>query len=199
MCPLRNIALKSVTDRRTDDGQSDPYMCRYASQATKKNNMPRSIDPRAYNLGRKRQIQNHFCCKAVNDTFVLFLFQAPLMSTSKMQLAPTSYTEVRTKTPRSFSRTPPARRTPESVRTAQTAPEVNIIYPSVLAENMNMNYDDISLLPPPKRILPKRELPWVFRYKVKRNMNELAKIMASKPGSTTTTPLPPELAAEQPA
>ncbi|KAK3090294.1 hypothetical protein FSP39_010698 [Pinctada imbricata] len=120
---------------------------------------------------------------------------SPLISTSKMQLAPTGYTEVRTKSSRSFNRTPPVvRKTPESVRTNQTAPEVSIIYPSVLTENLN--YDDISMLPPPKRILPRRELPWVFRYKVKRNMNELAKIMASKPGSTTTTPIPPDVAAD---
>ena len=26
MCRLRNIALESVTDGRTDDGQSDPYV-----------------------------------------------------------------------------------------------------------------------------------------------------------------------------
>ena len=26
MCRLRNIALENVTDGRTDDGQSDPYV-----------------------------------------------------------------------------------------------------------------------------------------------------------------------------
>ncbi|GFN78526.1 hypothetical protein PoB_000503200 [Plakobranchus ocellatus] len=41
--------------------------------------------------------------------------------------------------------------------------------------------DDLCALPPPKKVLPKRELPWVFRYKVKRGMNTLSKIMASKP------------------
>ncbi|XP_012940402.2 mucin-5AC [Aplysia californica] len=41
--------------------------------------------------------------------------------------------------------------------------------------------DDLSILPPPKKVLPKRELPWVFRYKVKRGMNTLSRIMASKP------------------
>ena len=41
MCRLRNIALESVTDGRTDrqtDGPTDKVipMCRYASQATQK-------------------------------------------------------------------------------------------------------------------------------------------------------------------
>ncbi|XP_061196131.1 uncharacterized protein LOC133204420 [Saccostrea echinata] len=118
------------------------------------------------------------------------VLEAPMMATSRMQLIPTTYTEVRskservdrTKTPMSF------RKTPESIKTAQTAPEVSIIYPNILSDSVD--YDDLSLLPPPKRILPRRELPWVFRYKVKRNMNELAKIMASR---ASPTPIPEQL------
>ncbi|GFS08333.1 hypothetical protein ElyMa_001271400 [Elysia marginata] len=48
--------------------------------------------------------------------------------------------------------------------------------------------DDLCALPPPKKVLPKRELPWVFRYKVKRGMNALSKIMASKPAQSALTP-----------
>ena len=68
------------------------------------------------------------------------------------------------------------RKTPESVRTAPPrSAESYLPYPDAF------DCDDLSALPPPKRILPKRDVPWVFRYKVKRNMNELAKILASKP------------------
>lgn len=69
------------------------------------------------------------------------------------------------------------RMSPLSTRTAQTAPE-GIVYPNIV--NETIDYDDLSMLPPPKRIMPRKEVPWVFRYKVKRNMNDLAKIMASK-------------------
>lgn len=112
------------------------------------------------------------------------------MATSRMQLIPTNYTEVRSKSERiERNKTPMSfRKTPESIKTAQTAPEVSIIYPNIISEDVD--YDDLSLLPPPKRILPRRELPWVFRYKVKRNMNELAKIMASRP---SPTPIPEQL------
>ena len=36
MCRLRNIALESVTDGRTDDGQSDPYVSLCFAGDTKK-------------------------------------------------------------------------------------------------------------------------------------------------------------------
>ncbi|KAK7112365.1 uncharacterized protein [Littorina saxatilis] len=55
--------------------------------------------------------------------------------------------------------------------------------PDVLAHSDD--YDDLSELPCPKRILPRRDLPWVFRFKVKKEMNALSKIMASKPTSAT--------------
>lgn len=99
-----------------------------------------------------------------------------------LQLIPTSYSEVRPKSAtRSISRssrhsTRSVRKTPESVRTAPPQ-ENGVVYPETF------DFDDISLLPRPKKILPRRDLPWVFRYKVKRNMNEITKILASKPGT----------------
>lgn len=103
------------------------------------------------------------------------------MDDNAVHLAPTSFSDLRAKSAKTVLRYTPAhaRKSPDSIRTAPAGMETAIIYPSVLSENLD--YDDLSLLPPPKRILPKRELPWVFRYKVKKNMNELAKIMASKP------------------
>ncbi|XP_074647669.1 uncharacterized protein LOC141903451 [Tubulanus polymorphus] len=38
---------------------------------------------------------------------------------------------------------------------------------------------DLSYLPPPKNFLARRDVPWVYRYKVKKNMNQLSRIMAS--------------------
>ncbi|XP_053392383.1 uncharacterized protein LOC128555048 [Mercenaria mercenaria] len=105
----------------------------------------------------------------------------PPSEPSPLQLVPTAYSEVRPKSEsRSISRSSrhshrSIRKTPESVRTAP--PQENMtIYPETF------EFDDLSYLPRPKKYLPKRDLPWVFRYKVKRNMNELSKIMASKPG-----------------
>lgn len=106
---------------------------------------------------------------------------------TKMELAPSAYSDIRSKSERGFmSNSPFFRRTPDSYRTLHTYPDNNIVYPSVISEQEG-EYDDLSLLPPPKKLLPKRELPWVFRYKVKRNMNELAKIMASKPPAIPNT------------
>ena len=106
-------------------------------------------------------------------------FQPIQPSGSSLQLIPTTFSEVQPKSAsRSISRASKQsipRKTPESVRTAPAAPENVIVYPETF------ECDDLSYLPPPKRILPKRDVPWVFRYKVKRNMNELSKIMASKP------------------
>lgn len=102
----------------------------------------------------------------------------------RLQLIPTSYSEVRPRSSksRSISRASRSsvysRKTPDSIRTAPPGSEALAIYPETF------HCDDISYLPPPKRILPKRDVPWVFRYKVKRNMNELSKIMASKPPQT---------------
>lgn len=96
-----------------------------------------------------------------------------------LQLVPTSYSEVRPKSAsRSISRASKTsrhsvRKTPESVRTAPQ-PDSNIVYPETF------EFDDLSTTSSPKKVLPKRDLPWVFRYKVKRNMNELSKIMANK-------------------
>ncbi|XP_069123371.1 uncharacterized protein [Argopecten irradians] len=96
----------------------------------------------------------------------------------KIHLTPTAHTEIRSKSvmSRNVGYFTNARMSPDSIRTAQTAPE-GIVYPNIIHET---DYDDITVLPPPKKILPRREVPWVFRYKVKRNMNELAKILASK-------------------
>ncbi|WAQ97556.1 hypothetical protein MAR_030246, partial [Mya arenaria] len=66
------------------------------------------------------------------------------------------------------------RKTPESVRTAPPL-DTGIVYPETF------EFEDINHLPNQKtQVLPPRNLPWVFRYKVKRNMNELSKIMANK-------------------
>lgn len=100
---------------------------------------------------------------------------------ARLQLIPTSYSEVRPRSSksRSISRASRSsvhsRKTPDSIRTAPPGIETLAIYPETF------DCDDFSFLPPPKRILPKRDVPWVYRYKVKRNMNELSKIMASKP------------------
>ncbi|KAL8586852.1 hypothetical protein ACOMHN_052728 [Nucella lapillus] len=56
-----------------------------------------------------------------------------------------------------------------------------LAFPDVLAHSVDLN--DLSELPRPKRILPRRDLPWVFRFKVKKEMNALSKIMASKASS----------------
>lgn len=58
-------------------------------------------------------------------------------------------------------------------------------FPEALAHSDD--YDDLSELPRPKRILPRRDLPWVFRFKVKKEMNALSKIMASKPTSAANS------------
>ncbi|KAH3864435.1 uncharacterized protein LOC127866879 isoform X2 [Dreissena polymorpha] len=98
---------------------------------------------------------------------------------SALQLVPTSYSEVRPKSAsRSISRASRTsrrslRQTPESVRTAP-AQDSNIVYPETF------EFDELSTMLGPKRVLPRRDLPWVFRYKVKRNMNELSKIMSTK-------------------
>lgn len=103
---------------------------------------------------------------------------APAPDTA-LQLVPTSYSEVRPKSAsRSISRASrtsrhSVRKTPESIRTVPPQ-ESNIVYPETF------EFDDLSIVPSHKKKLPKRDLPWVFRYKVKRNMNELSKIMANK-------------------
>lgn len=52
---------------------------------------------------------------------------------------------------------------------------------AALLNGTSEDYDDLTNLPRPKRIFPRKELPWVYRFKVKKGMNELSKIMASKP------------------
>ena len=95
-----------------------------------------------------------------------------------LQLAPTSFSEVRPKSAsRSLSRASrisrhSLRKTPESVRTAP--PADTMVYP----ETFECDY--LAMPKQKTKVLPRRDLPWVFRYKVKRNMNELSKIMASK-------------------
>ena len=111
--------------------------------------------------------------------YSLHFFQ-PARVQTRLQLVPTAYSEVRARSAsksRSISRASRASvySRPDSIRTAPPGPESLVIYPETF------ECDDLSYLPPPKRILPKRDVPWVFRYKVKRNMNELSKIMASKP------------------
>lgn len=67
------------------------------------------------------------------------------------------------------------------------AVHLSSIYPEVLTNTDDC--DDLSVLPKPKRILPRRDVPWVFRFKVKKEMNVLSKIMASKPNAA----VPPAL------
>ena len=64
------------------------------------------------------------------------------------------------------------------------SPQDQLGLPDVLAHSEDFN--DLSELPRPKRILPRRDLPWVFRFKVKKEMNALSKIMASKPTSANS-------------
>ncbi|KAK6187831.1 hypothetical protein SNE40_005768 [Patella caerulea] len=55
-------------------------------------------------------------------------------------------------------------------------------YSNIMSNNDEFE-EDLSNFPPPAppQILPSRELPWVYRFKVKRGMNAVSKIMASKP------------------
>ncbi|XP_064619957.1 uncharacterized protein LOC135483215 isoform X2 [Lineus longissimus] len=54
-------------------------------------------------------------------------------------------------------------------------------YPNVLPKEDNKPVGgDLSYLPRPKNFLARRDVPWIYRYKVKKNMNQLSKIMASK-------------------
>lgn len=127
--------------------------------------------------------KSHHSTPTVSNEDTSWILRLPTQSTNRLQLIPTAFSEVRPKsTTRSVSRASrqskmsiPTRKTPESIRTAP-APEVSVpVYPETF------ECDDLSILPRPKRILPKRDVPWVFRYKVKKNMNELSKIMASRP------------------
>lgn len=51
------------------------------------------------------------------------------------------------------------------------------------------DFDDLTDLPRPSKILPRRDLPWVFRFKVKKEMNALSRIMASRTNSMASEPL----------
>jgi hypothetical protein len=54
-------------------------------------------------------------------------------------------------------------------------------YPNVLPqEDKTQIGGDLSYLPRPKNFVARRDVPWIYRYKVKKNMNQLSKIMASK-------------------
>ncbi|KAK2190255.1 hypothetical protein NP493_85g05049 [Ridgeia piscesae] len=64
-----------------------------------------------------------------------------------------------------------------SARSAASQTDQPPVYPYI---NRSDTCDDLSFLPRPKMIVS-RDNPWVFRYKVKKNMNELSKIMASRP------------------
>ena len=52
------------------------------------------------------------------------------------------------------------------------------IYPHLI--NGSQTCHDLTYLPKPRGIYPSGDLPWVYRHKVKRSMNELSKIMSSK-------------------
>ena len=52
------------------------------------------------------------------------------------------------------------------------------VYPHIMQDGDN--FEDLTNLPKPKMLVSRGELPWVYRYKVKKSMNELSKIMASK-------------------
>ena len=56
------------------------------------------------------------------------------------------------------------------------------VYPHLLQEKRRSkrNAIDFNKLSTPKRILSRGDVPWVYRYKVKKSLNELNKIMASK-------------------
>ena len=53
-----------------------------------------------------------------------------------------------------------------------------LVYPNLLEKN---DVDDVTALPRSPTMIMSRDNPWVYRYKVKRSMNELSKILASKP------------------
>ena len=55
------------------------------------------------------------------------------------------------------------------------------VYPGVLQETQGTG--DLTQLPRPKMIVSRGDVPWVYRYKVKKSMNELGKVMASKPAT----------------
>ncbi|CAL1526347.1 unnamed protein product [Lymnaea stagnalis] len=55
------------------------------------------------------------------------------------------------------------------------------VYNSSLIHSLGEKWDDLGSLPPPKKVVPKRDLPWVFRYKVNKGNSILSQIMASKP------------------
>ena len=54
------------------------------------------------------------------------------------------------------------------------------VYPYIIE---NPQVEDLTELPKPMMVVS-RDNPWVYRYKVKRSMNELSKILASKPPPT---------------
>ena len=58
------------------------------------------------------------------------------------------------------------------------------VYPHLLSDEVSRTSragGDLSRLPRPKRIASRGDIPWVYRYKLKKSMNELSKIMASRP------------------
>ena len=76
-----------------------------------------------------------------------------------------------------------------SHRTARSGPDAHqLVYPYVIE---NPDLDDLTSLPRPTMVIS-RDTPWVYRYKVKRSMNELSKILASKPSPviSATAPAP---------
>lgn len=97
-----------------------------------------------------------------------------------LQLIPTSYSQVR---PKSASRSI-SRSSRYSQRSIYKSPE--LVHNATVSDALRVcpemfECNQLNSLPQPKRVLPKKVLPWVFRYKVKRNMNELSKIMMNKP------------------
>ena len=58
----------------------------------------------------------------------------------------------------------------------------NAIYPPVYPHVMKDGdlFTKLTDLPKPRMIVSRGDAPWVYRHKVKRSMNELSKIMASK-------------------
>ncbi|XP_052760073.1 uncharacterized protein LOC128220130 [Mya arenaria] len=176
-----NVGKMSVHKRRRGiNGFFPPVKLRMASSAT----MAKSPTHSAVSSEIGQYVHQQLHGPTVHA------MSAPLMPTGSntattttngtMQLAPTSFSEVRPKSAsRSISRASrtsrhSVRKTPESVRTAPPL-DTGIVYPETF------EFEDINHLPNQKtQVLPPRNLPWVFRYKVKRNMNELSKIMANK-------------------
>ncbi|CAH1773603.1 unnamed protein product [Owenia fusiformis] len=61
------------------------------------------------------------------------------------------------------------------------------VYPNIV-DPVNKPFSDLSFLPRPKKMTNRNNSPWVYRFKIKKGMNQLTKLMSSKtPGMMTVT------------